>query len=163
MEQDRVIGQTRVRVLSGDIRTEPSDALITAVNSEKMWFGGIDGAIRSVAGDLFHSQAAQHELSDLITVVASGGNGSRGAFKNVVFVVDDLRSPLRKVVKAGLEAANNAGFTAVTIPGIRLGVMLGVVEKSIEEAFAEIEAGLNEFILSGQPICIRDIKFVLRD
>lgn len=162
MEQDRVIGRTRVQVVTGDIRKEPSDALITAINSGKMWFGGIDGAIQSVAGNHFHAQAAAQELSDLTTVVAAGGNGSRAPFKNVVFVVDDLVSPLRKVIIAGLEAVHKAGFKTVTIPGIRLGVMLGVVEKSLEEAYAELDTGVTTF-LTGRTTSIEDIKFVMRD
>jgi O-acetyl-ADP-ribose deacetylase (regulator of RNase III) len=163
VQQDRVIGQTRVQVLSGDVRSEPSDALITAINSGKMWFGGIDGAIQSAAGNRFHAQAAQQELSDLVTVVAKGdGIENRGAFKNVVFVVDDLRSPLRKVIRAGLEAADKAGFQTVTIPGIRLGVMLGQIEKSLDEAYNELDAGVAEFLV-GRVTSISNIKFVLRD
>jgi O-acetyl-ADP-ribose deacetylase (regulator of RNase III) len=162
MQSDQIIGQTRVQVIMGDIRTEPSDALITAINSEKMWFGGIDGAIQSVAGDLFHAQAAERELHDLMTVVATGGSANRAPFQNVVFVVDDLVSPLRNVVKAGLEAANQSGLRTVTIPGIRLGVMLGVIEKTLQEAYEELEAGTAEF-LQGRSTSLRDIKFVMRD
>ncbi len=162
MVPDQTIGKTRVEVKMGDIRTEPADGLITAVNSGKMWFGGIDGAIQSVAGNEFHAQAAQHELSDLKTVVAMGRNGNRGAFKNVVFVVDDLKSPLHKVVIAGLEAADKAGFKTVSIPGIRLGVMLGIVEKTLDEAYSELETGVKTF-LTGRSTPIEHIKFVMRD
>lgn len=161
MVPDQMIGKTRVEVLQGDIRTEQSDALITAVNSGKMWYGGIDEAIRSVAGNQFHAQAASQNLSDLMTVLARGGNGNRSAFKNVVFVVDDLKSPLHKVVTAGLQEASKAGFKVVTIPGIRLGVMLGVVEKTLKEAYAELEKGVKTFL--ARPTSIEHIKFVMRD
>ncbi len=162
MVPDQKIGNTRVQVIQGDIRTVEADALITAINSGKMWFGGIDGAIQSVAGGHFHAQAAVEELSDLKTVVALGGGSSRAAFNHVVFVVDDLQSPLRKVVIAGLEAAERAGFKSVTVPGIRLGVMLGAVEKTLAEAYAELEAGVNSF-LNGHTTCIENITFVMRD
>lgn len=163
MQPDQTIGKTRVEVKQGDIRTEPSDALITAINSGKMWFGGIDGAIQSVAGNQFHAQAAAQDLRDLKTVVAKGGNGNRGKFGNVVFVVDDLKSPLRRVLMAGLEAADKEGFKVVTIPGIRLGVMLGIVEKTLEAAYAELEAGVTTFLKSHPNTSLKHVKFVMRD
>jgi O-acetyl-ADP-ribose deacetylase (regulator of RNase III) len=155
-------GPTKVEILGGDIRPVEADALITAINSGKMWFGGIDGAIQSVAGNMFHEQAAREQLSNLKTVVARGGK-HRGGFKNVVFVVDDLKSPLRLVIMAGLAAADNAGFATVSIPGIRLGVMLGIVEKTLEEAYAEMNAGVLQYLESNENRNIRHIKFVLRD
>lgn len=158
-------GRTKVQIVNGgDIRTEESDALITAVNSGKMWYGGIDGAIQSAAGNWFHKQAAEKELHDLMTVVAIGARTMhKGAFNNVVFVVDDLESPLRKVIYAGLEAADKANFRTVTVPGIRLGVMLGVVEKSLEEAYGEMNAGVLEYLETHPDTNLRNIKFVLRD
>ena len=62
---------------------------------------------------------------------------------------------------AGLVEASKAGFKTVTIPGIRLGVMLGVVEKTLEEAYAELEKGVTTFL--ARPTPIEHIKFVMRD
>jgi hypothetical protein len=156
------VGQTTVEVIHGDIRTVSGDAIITAINSGKAWFGGIDRAIQSVAGGHYHRQAAMEELADLKTVVALGNRKMhRGAFDNVVFVVDDLESKLRDVVFAGLEAADEVGFKTVTIPGLRLGMMAGVVEKSIHEVFLELDTGTVRYLRSHPKTNLRSIKFVL--
>ncbi|MCX6778918.1 MAG: macro domain-containing protein, partial [Candidatus Magasanikbacteria bacterium] len=130
----------RIQVRTGDIAREPAEVLITAINSGGMWFGGIDGVIQRAAGKLFHSQAAAAmPLLDGRTVVArNGGHAHSGAFKNVVFVVDDLQQRLREIIYAGLTAADGAGFKTVTIPTIRMGVMLGAVEHTVEEAVEEM-------------------------
>jgi len=77
-------------VVQGDISRIESDALITAINSGGMWFGGIDGVIQRSANNMFHSQAtSQMPLEDCQSVVAMQNSTHNGAFKNVVFVVDD--------------------------------------------------------------------------
>ncbi|MBI2062436.1 MAG: hypothetical protein HYT64_01985 [Candidatus Yanofskybacteria bacterium] len=78
-------------------------------------------------------------LLDGQTVVAfRKGRAHDGAFVNVVFVVDDLKRPLHQVIYDGLRAASDAGFKSVSLPPVRMGVMLGVVEKSVNEAVAEM-------------------------
>lgn len=166
MELDQTIRQTRIQVVSGgDIRTEEADALIAAVNSKGRWTGGIDRAIQSVAGNMYHQQAAAAlPLHHCQTVVARGSRSQhRGAFDNVVFVIDDLQSPLRQVVRAGLQAADSAGMHTVTIPGIRLGVMIGVLEKSMAEVYEETEAGITGYFRHHSSTNLRHVKYVLRD
>jgi len=124
-----------IRVMSGDIARVPADALITAINSGGVWFGGIDAVIQRNAGSHFHEQALKAmPLRHGQTVIASGSDEQRDAFKNVVFVVDDLKGPLSDTIYAGLKAASDAGFTSVTLPTIRMGLALGRVEKSVDEA-----------------------------
>lgn len=135
----------QVNVSSGDIARVEADALVTAINSGGMWFGGIDGVIQRCAGGQFHQQAsAAAPLEDGKTVVARG-KPHKGAFRNVVFVVDDLQRPLREVVLAGLRAADEAGFKTVTLPTIRMGVMLGAVEKTVQKAVEEMVAAVTAF------------------
>lgn len=94
----------KVNCIQGDISQTPSDALITAINSSGAWFGGIDMVLTRMAGNLFHQQAMNvMPLSDGQVVVAFGKpNVNKGAFKNVVFVVDDLRKKLREIIYNGL-------------------------------------------------------------
>lgn len=136
----------KVTVVSGDIAQVKADALISAINSEGMWFGGIDRVIQRHAGGLFHEQAgANMPLKDGQAIVAKGGPRNRSKFENVIFVVDDLRQPLRAIIFAGLAAAANEGYKTVALPAIRLGVMRGVVEKTPGEAIDEIDAGVRQF------------------
>lgn len=166
MELDQTIRQTRIQVVSGgDIRTEEADALIAAVNSRGKWSGGIDRAIQSVAGNMYHQQAAASlPLHHCQTVVARGSRSQhRGAFDNVVFVIDDLQSPLRQVIRAGLQAADAAGMRTVSIPGIRLGAKIGVFEKSMDEVYEETEAGITGYFRQHTSTSIHHVKYVLRD
>ena len=150
----------RILVETGDVARVKADALITAINSGGMWFGGIDGVIRRVAGDLFHRQAAYAmPLSDGQTVVAKRVTVHAGDFGDVIFVVDDLKQPLRNVIYAGLKAAAEAGCKSVSLPMIRMGVMLGAVEKSKEEAVIEMSAAVDEFLT--EPNGLEQIVFVV--
>ena len=135
----------KIYVKTGDIAKVPSEALITAINSGGMWFGGIDGVIQKCAGNMFHDQAAAVELEHGKTVVAKSKRNHEGAFKDVVFVVDDLAGPLSEIVFNGLNAAAEAGYKTVTLPTIRMGVMLGQVEKTRKEAADQMVAGVQRF------------------
>lgn len=149
-----------VRVLGGDIASVEADALITAINSGGMWFGGIDGVIQRCAGSMFHEQAAQSELTDGAVVIAHSTDVHNGQFKNVIFVVDDLQQPLRNIVLAGLRAADLAGFKSVTLPTIRMGVMLGVVEKGRFEAIKEIGEAIRQAV-ADDPVSLENVSFVV--
>lgn len=152
---------TAIQVLSGDIARVHVDALITAINSGGMWAGGIDGVIFRSAGEIFHKQAGKAmPLKDGQTVVARSNGATKSGFKNVVFVVDDLKRPLREVIYAGLKAANDAKYMTVSLPTIRMGVMLGAVEKSVDEAVSEMGEGVRRF-LADKPDSIKQITFVV--
>jgi len=148
MEQESVSFKNykirNIRRISDDITKVHADVLITAVNSAGMWFGGIDGAIQNVAGNYFHKQIPLGNIQDLGVVVAEGDHfNHNGKFKHVIFVVDDLKSKLRDVIAIGLEFADINEFTSVSIPAIRTGVMLGIVEKDLTEVVDEWIAGIK--------------------
>lgn len=129
----------RINVVEGDVTQVRVDALITALNSSGMWFGGIDGVIERVAGHQYHDVAA-HKLRgnpDTDVIVANPDHSHHGGFQNVVFVIDDLIEPLSLLVLRGLAAASDRGFTTVSMPMIRCGVMAGIVG-TIEETVADI-------------------------
>ncbi len=132
---------TKISVIEGDIPQVNADALITAINSGGMWFGGIDGAISRVAGAMYHGQIMQHApLSDGDCIYAEATATHGGAFKNVIFVIDELNWPLKDLVLAGLELAVNNELKSVTIPTIRTGVMAGARETREEVLIALVEA-----------------------
>ena len=153
----------KVNIVSGDVTQTTADALITAINSGRMWFGGIDGAISRVAGNLFHRQASANLPDKQGGTVVAKSNGTRhnGEFKNVVFVIDDLKGPLHEIVQNGLTTASDEGFKTVTLPTIRMGVMLGVVEKSKEEAVDEMVKGVKLFLKKNPKTSIENITFVV--
>lgn len=142
-------GNLVVRVVEGDVAQVEADALATAINPGGMWFGGIDGVIGRAVGSMFHDQAEAVRRSKGLahgdTVVARATRLHRGRFGDVVFVVDALEGPLRVVVGAALRAADAAGYRTLSLPAIRTGVMLGVVEKDAASAVREIVVGIGEF------------------
>ncbi len=148
-------------VLAGDIAKVKADALITPINSEGMWWGALDGVIQKAGGNQFHRQAsAMMPLKDGQTIVARQLASHKGAFENVVFVVDDLKRPLSDVIAAGLKAADIAGFKTVSMPAMRTGVMMGAVEKTAQATVDQMALGVKAFNAAG-PKSISDIKFVV--
>jgi O-acetyl-ADP-ribose deacetylase (regulator of RNase III) len=150
-----------IAVVPGDITRQPAKALITAINSGGMWFGGIDGAIMRVSGNMFHQQASMAQpLVDGQVVFAQSMDGHGGVFSNVIFVVDDLRQPLRNIVLAGLNEAERQGMTTVSLPTIRTGVMAGAVEPTVGAALAEMAAGICDFQAS-RPSSVTSVTVVV--
>jgi len=47
--------KTRLYVVQGDITKITADAIVTPINSEGCWEGGIDFAIQRAAGDFYHA------------------------------------------------------------------------------------------------------------
>lgn len=152
---------TKINVISGDISKVKSDALITAINSGGMWFGGIDSVIKQCAGNLFHRQAAEKSLEHGMTVNTKGDISNEGSFTNVVFVVDDLRGPLGDIIYNGLMSTSDSGYSSVTLPTIRMGVMLGAVEKTSAEAIQQMIDGVQRFVTKNPHTSIKDITFVV--
>ncbi|MBP7774940.1 macro domain-containing protein [Candidatus Woesebacteria bacterium] len=142
-------------VLAGDVTKSVSvDAIITLVNSEGAWWGGVDGAIYRVAGPMYHNQLRAIMLSsglDNGQVVVARGDSSKhlGNFDHVVFVVDDLYSPLAELLHAGLRVAREEGFKTIAIPLMRTGVMLGVVEKNLEAVLLQMRIAFERFTQDG--------------
>lgn len=163
MEKESREEAKKIRIIriSGDITKINCDAIITAINSAGAWFGGIDRAIYSVAGNLFHSQIRREDLFKLNAIVTRGDpKRYKGGFNNVIFVIDDLENPLRSIIASGLEAAHNAGFKLVAIPSIRTGVMKGLVEREYEDIVPEYIEGVKIYLNSCDKPNIHAIAFV---
>lgn len=131
-------------VLRGDITYIPCNALITGINSSGYWYGGIDKAIQRKAGSYFHDQMANFRPWTNLKAVTVFSNYFF-SFKSVIFVIDDLETPLREVVFSGLKEANRNKFETVNIPVMRSGVVFGIVEKTKQEVADQIQKGLEDF------------------
>ncbi|MBT5023073.1 hypothetical protein HOK51_08215 [Candidatus Woesearchaeota archaeon] len=157
-------GNLDLYLMQGDLTQVPVDAIMTAINSGAMWFGGIDGAIQRAAGTRYHDQAMQNmPLKNLDVVDAKGDSDNHaGMFDNVIFVVDNLESSLDQVVYKGLEAAHNIGYETLAVPAIRMGVMQGVVEKTPEETVRKIGEGVLNFLeVYGDKTSLKELTFVV--
>lgn len=137
---------TNVNVVDGDITQIEADALITAINSGGMWFGGLDGAIQRSSGSMFHAQAqAAMPLTDGQVVYAPEQGSHNGKYGAVLFIVDDLQKPLYDLITIALGAAANHEFMSVNIPTIRTGVMAGAYEPR-SQALSDLARAINDFV-----------------
>jgi O-acetyl-ADP-ribose deacetylase (regulator of RNase III) len=136
--------------VEGSITGIPTDAIITGIYPGSSWTQGVDGAIRSVAGPLFHDQAesATPLYEGEVVIARSKPREAEKLglkFRHVVFVVDAGVRPLSRLVYAGLKAASGAGFRDVLLPAMRLGVMLGTVEKTEVQVIDQLMEGISRF------------------
>lgn len=149
---------TAVDIIEGNVVEVEADALIAPINSFGMWMGGMNSAIRDVAGGMFHGQVIEAGMKGPFdTVVAKHRETHRGRFNDVVFVRDDLEKPLREIVAAGLKAANDAGYEKVSMPALRTGVMRGQVERTLEQVANETVIGLKK-LTDGSMLPGRELK-----
>ena len=150
----------KITVREGNIGLVPSDALITTVNSAGLWFGAIDRLIHQYAGSGPHtilSGNLRHmRESSAISVPAEGS-----AFKNVVFVIDDLHEDLWVPIYNALDVADFHRHKVVTIPTVRFSVMLGIKEKTIEQYLTQFTKGIIEWTTDNGDPSIEEIKIVV--
>ena len=158
------VGNCEIIVVEGDITKIDANAIITSINSAEDWDGGVDNAIFDVARNHFHDQARKHILNDLDAVFAQGKRDmpwNGGRFDNVIFVVDDLKSPLNEVVESGLFSADYHNMKEILLPAMRTGVMLGQIELSMNEVVDEIIMGIRKHFAGSPDSVIEKITIVV--
>jgi O-acetyl-ADP-ribose deacetylase (regulator of RNase III) len=145
-----------LKVVGGDITRVPADALITTVNSGKVWEGAVDRAIYAQAGRYFHNQVLELEPagmfqdgSKVLTRPVDGTRAPNTVFRNVIFVIDDLRRPLRDIILRGLNMTeHDSAIQHVTLPLLRTGVMARFAAVTGENPLEELGAALRTFVNS---------------
>jgi len=161
------IGNVNVRVVRGDLMKTPAKALVTPINSggPGLWNGKVDRVIMGTVGTGYHQQLNRKlpQFGDLKTVVARGTKQrGRNAFEHVVFVGDNLQSSLKKVVCSGLECASRAGFSSVSMPAMRMGVMRGAVERTTQDTMNGMVQGIKRYAAKvGASGTVRDVTIVV--
>ena len=137
----------RISYVQDDICKVPASTLITLINSQGHWNGGVDNAIYQSSDFMFHSQVTDltrgAKLVDNTSIIARETGPHKGEMRSVIFVVDDLKLKLSALVKTGLDRADREFMSTVIIPVFRTGKMLGMVEESIEEVIQEIIRGIE--------------------
>jgi len=148
---------TDVNVVNTDITQLRADALVTAINPLGSWRGGLDRAIRSVSGGMFHDQAeAAMPLTDGQVVYAPESEPHKGKFAAVLFVVDGLEKPLYEIVTIALNDAAERRLQIVSIPVIRTGFMVGRFEQK-SQALGELARAINDFVKKGPAVGVINV------
>lgn len=140
----------KVKVVSGDItRVQQFDAIVTPINSAGYWAGGVDLAIRRMAGNQYHEQAAQEltrsSARDGTTIVARKLQEHGGQFEDVIFVIDNFELEVCDLVYLSLFMAQNQDYSRMAMPVMRTGLVDGLSGLSMAQTAEQIKAGLERF------------------
>lgn len=112
---------TKVYVVEGDIFHEAANATIITVDGAGNWGGQMDeGFKRPLQGCYDAELTAARPLRDGDVIVASGQPNIAPAFENIIFVVDESKTPLDHLVGAALRRADDADMAIVTVPLLRI-------------------------------------------
>jgi hypothetical protein len=135
-------GGLAVTLMEGDIAQVETDVLV----------------IRRVAVDMIHDQV-RLPLSHNRTVVANTRGSHHGAFNDLVFVIEDRAGPLRTVIGAALEAADQAGCRKVSLPAGHDVSAPDGVGKDIQAVANETVHAIFAFAV-GQPKSLTELTLV---
>jgi O-acetyl-ADP-ribose deacetylase (regulator of RNase III) len=157
---------TQVRLLAGDITTQPVDAIVNAANAALRGGGGVDGAIHAAAGP-----ELMKELVDRFpngtptgTAVATGGGALRARW--VIHAVGPRWSGgsreeprlLGSAYASSLDQAAAVGARSVAFPAISCGIYGYPLNEAARVALDSVRSWIERH--PGSPV--REVTWVLR-
>lgn len=162
------IGDTRLRLVRGDITDQEVDAIVNAANSSLMGGGGVDGAIHRRGGaailDACKRIRAEEHPDGLPTgqaVVTTAGDLPASVVIHTVgprWKGGDAGEGelLASAYRSSLELAAEHGHTVVAFPSISTGVYGYPVEQAAEVAIATIRG-----VIGDRPGLFAEVRMVL--
>ncbi|MGA1974417.1 MAG: O-acetyl-ADP-ribose deacetylase [Conexivisphaerales archaeon] len=165
---ERVVGDTAIRLVLGDITFQDCDAIVNAANSSLLGGGGVDGAIHRNGGPKILEECKKIRATKYPgglptgeAVVTSGGD-LKAQF--VIHTVGPIWSGggngegelLSKAYRNSLDAAASLGVHSIAFPSISTGAFGYPVEKASRIA---LDATVD-FLLKGKR-SLREVRFVL--
>ena len=164
MAFERMINQTKLTFIQGDITQQEIDAIVNAANSSLMGGGGVDGAIHRAGGP-----AILEACREIVTrigscptgeaVITTGGNLKA---RHVIHTVGPIwrggnhreDSLLADAYRNSLELAQSEGIESVAFPSISTGAYRFPLERAAEIALKTVIAFVKE-----KPMI--EVRFVL--
>ena len=138
-----------IKAISGDIARIQADAVVSFISSPGTCSSVADRAIRRVSGWQYYETLdnirGSVKLFDGQVEIVKRRVTHTGGFRDVVFVVDNIKRPLGKIVQITLEAVQAAGYSKVSLPAMRTGIMSGIFEKDNQEVVSEIISGIVSY------------------
>jgi O-acetyl-ADP-ribose deacetylase (regulator of RNase III) len=137
-------GNTRIRLVKGDIVRCSTDAIVNAANSALQMGGGVAGAIRRSGGESIQQECNRLGGTPVGTAVITGGG--RLAARHVIHAVGPMmgegreKEKLAGATRSSLELADRHGLKSIALPAISsgiFGVPLELVSAAMLEAALE--------------------------
>ena len=161
MESERIWGQTRVRVIKGDITLYDGDAVVNAANNE-FWMGsGVAGAIKRKGGESIEAEAMAGGpvLPGEVRVTGAGKLDARFVLHAAVMAQDLVTSEpfIRLATRNALLKAEENGIGRIAFPALGTGVGGFPGADCARAMLGEVEAYLSSNPGTG----LREVAFFL--
>ncbi|MEK6914319.1 MAG: hypothetical protein AABW83_01590 [Nanoarchaeota archaeon] len=136
------MGKTKIYVTESDINKIPADALMVL---------------------LFPDFPHSRPLRNLQTVIGRRAPRKYGepCFRDNIFIFDDLKSSLNKIIYTGLVAANNEGYQSISVSTVEM-INRVLQDETPQEAIERIAEGVKDFLCEySKKTKLENIKFVV--
>ncbi|MBN1653035.1 MAG: O-acetyl-ADP-ribose deacetylase [Deltaproteobacteria bacterium] len=164
---EKIVGNTRLSLVQGDITQQATDAIVNAANSSLMGGGGVDGAIHRAGGPAILEACKKivEKIGRLEAGQAVITTGGKLRAKHVIHTVGpvwrggDKGEPdtLASAYRESLKRAVQAGLASVAFPSIST----GVYGYPVDEAARVAVNAVREFVLKDSSL--QEVVFVLFD
>ena len=158
---ERMINQSKIKLLDGDITRQDTEAIVNAANSGLRGGGGVDGAIHKAGGPAI--MEACRRIGGCPTGEARLTLGGRLSAKYVIHAVGPVYkdgqqgepSQLASAYRYSLVLASKHGIKAVAFPSISTGVYGYPIKAAAQIAIETV----IDYLKSNQGI--NEVRFVL--
>jgi O-acetyl-ADP-ribose deacetylase (regulator of RNase III) len=158
--EERIIGQTTLQLVTGDITTQETDAIVNAANKRLAPGGGVAGAIHRAAGPGLWAECQR--LGGCRTGEAKLTAGHALKAKYVIHTVGPVyrgrprdAENLQACYRNSLTLADDTGITSIAFPAISTGAFGYPLEEAAEISLSTVKAYLE------QGTGLRLVRFVL--
>jgi len=147
--EERIIGQTTLQLVTGDITKQHTDAIVNAANKRLAPGGGVAGAIHRAAGPGLWEECQR--LGGCRTGEAKLTAGHALPAKYVIHTVGPVyhgrprdAEDLRACYRSSLTLADDTGITSIAFPAISTGAFGYPLQEAAAISLATVKAYLEQ-------------------
>ena len=161
MENEKLWGRTKIRIVRGDITLFDGDAVVNAANNE-FWMGsGVAGAIKAKGGEEIESEAMAGGavLPGEVRVTGAGRLDARFVIHAAVMAQDLVTSEpfIRLATRNALFKAEEIGAARIAFPALGTGVGGFPVADCANAMLGEVHA----YVAAHPGTVLREVAFFL--
>ncbi|MBI2184336.1 MAG: O-acetyl-ADP-ribose deacetylase [Thaumarchaeota archaeon] len=163
---ERILGQTKISIIQGDITDQETDAVVNAANSSLMGGGGVDGAIHRRGGPKIHEECKKIRKTEWPSGLPTGKavitTGGKLKARHVIHTVGPVwrggnhgePNLLADCYRNSLSLAASKDLKSISFPSISTGAYGYPIEKASRVAlktvteFLHKESSLREVVFT---------------